>query len=231
MFACVRLRFRWLFLFLVLSTTISTYVGLRDLKRESFPSLSRQGYSLGLDWNENISLAENERRVKGLLSVLEEELSASQVYLGEQQFLLAQDNQGINEAAVMLYTGASATSIAEKKTTHIKQNYPTANATIAPIKTLFDEIFGEPAAPLGVYLQMASTAGIPAPSAVQFLLDSLEKQGITYNVPPLQTQYFVQILREAALRYGVSYQAIYNQLQTLFNQHNISTLKRNGKER
>lgn len=219
------LRFRWLFLFLVLSATISTYVGLRDLKRESFPSLSRQGYSLGLDWNENISLAENERRVKGLLSVLEEELSASQVYLGEQQFLLAQDNQGINEAAVMLFTGASATSIAEKKTTHIKQNYPTANATIAPIKTLFDEIFGEPAAPLGIYLQMASTAGIPAPSAVQFLLDSLEKQGITYNVPPLQTQYFVQILREAALRYGVSYQAIYNQLQTLFNQHNISTLK------
>lgn len=209
---------------LVAPTVLGAYLFIQ-LPKESFPALSRQGYVVQLDWIENISLLENERRVAKILLEMNSLLSTSQVFLGEQQFLLTKENQGINEAEIYLYTTEDQAIVKKKMRSLIQQTGGLAKVQLSPIKSLFDEVFGTVKPPLVIELRNESNAHIPSPESIVPLLDSLAQSSIAYEVTPTEKQYTISIIREEALRYGISYQQIYDRLKTLFNQNEITQLK------
>lgn len=219
------LQNRWFFLLVLAATTILGSFLLIQLPKESFPSMSRQGFVVQLDWIENISISENEKRVAEFLVEMESAFSASQVFLGEQQFLLAKENRGINEVEIYLYTIKDQAFIQAKLRSLIQRNGGIAKVQLSPIKSLFDEVFGAMKPPLVLELRNEVNAKIPSPESVAYLLDSLARRNIAYEITPTEKQYTINIKREEALRYGVSYQQIYDRIRTLFNQNQITQLK------
>jgi multidrug efflux pump subunit AcrB len=197
------------------------------LKKETFPPLTRQGAMVQVDWNEPVSLEESRGRLLRLTGDLGEAALSSDIFAGEQQFLLAGEEQGLNEAKVILYGNQAVFS--EKVPAWFRENYPAASAAITPLKTLFDEIFGSNKAPLTVHLQQINSAATPAPETAAHVIEALHRRGFQVRAPPQHEQYEAAILREEALLYGVPYRSIYDKLHAVFNQHQIGILRSNDR--
>ena len=217
----------WGFLFCFAILTGALLSSAFFLKKETFPPLTRQGAVVQVDWNEPVSLAENKGRLLRLTGDLGEAVLSSDIFAGEQQFLLAGEEQGLNEARATLYGNEAVFS--KKIQTWFRENYPAASAATTPLKTLFDEIFGSNKAPLTVHLQQMNSATTPAPETAAPIIEALRQRGFQVSSPPQHEQYEAGILREEALRYGVPYSSIYDKLRAVFNQHQIGTLRSNDR--
>lgn len=214
---------RWVAILFFAVWTGAAFWAIFFLKKETFPPLSRQGIEVQVDWHEAISLEESRSRLLRLLKNSGGILESSSALLGEQQFLLAKEEQGINEAKLFLYGNAEELSVSVGN--FFTKHYPSASITVAPLKTLFDEIFASGKPPLVAYLQPANGTGTPDLADVRPIVEWLHLRGIEVGLPPYHEQYEVQILREEALRYGVRHSAVYDKLRSLFSRHQIGTLR------
>lgn len=220
------LRYPWLALFIFLSLAAGAAATFLFLKKETFPPLTRQGIAVHVDWNEAVSVEASRERLLGLLAETGPLVQASGIFIGRQQFLLSQEEQGMNEAQLLLF--GSPGELADRIPAFFKENHPHAVVEVAPLKTLFDEVFGGNLSPLTAHLQPAAGSGMPELQDVTSVAEALEKQGIEVSLPPLDEQLEVEILREEALRYGTPGGAIYSKLRTLFSQHPIGRLRTSG---
>lgn len=219
------LRYKFLILLFFIGSTILAGWQLHKLPKESFPMLSKQAINIHIDWNNAISIQRNEEQVKNILQELEEVTTSSQSFLGVSQFLLEINKQRINESRIILYTDEELSNIKRRLQQYMQQVHPMAILEISPLKNIFDELFGAEKAKLNIHLQSATSIETPAIEAAQPLRNYLEKQGINYTQIPEEMIYEIQILQENALRSNVSYEQIYQKLQSLFNQYQISVLK------
>jgi len=220
------LRVRWLTL-LVFLGIIGAGLWLVDrVPQERFPELSRPALRLSVDWNEAIDLNENRRRVRALLDDFSTDLRISNSFVGEQQFLLASEKQSLNEAELVLYgRKIDLTKLETELEGYLRQTYPTATFDARPLENIFDQVFGQEGAPLIVHLQSAVRQETPPPEAALPLIDFWAQWGLRADLPPQQEQYYLNIRREEALRYGVPYDRIRNRLRTLFNRQEVGILR------
>ncbi|HHH49582.1 MAG TPA: efflux RND transporter permease subunit [Saprospiraceae bacterium] len=221
------LRYKWIFLLLFVLFTASVYFPIQKIKQESFPKLSRNALFLKIDWNEGINVEENSQRVEKLLDKFSDQLNSSNAFIGEEQFLLLNEEQSINETKLYLFVKSSKSTKQLQKniTKYFQKEFPEANVTLAPLKNIFDEIFGANKAPLVAHLQSAKNIETPSIQALTPFFQKLQEANIAFQLPAQEEQFYIKILKEKALRYKVDYQAIYNKLQTLFNQNNLGVLK------
>lgn len=196
------------------------------LPQESFPKLSRNAIEVKVDWGEPVSVAENERRVREFLGNFQVDLVESNAFIGEQQFLLSNENQAINEAKLVLYYKQSASGRMEQNVKkYFTSYYPGAETSMVPLKNVFDQIFGGGRPDLIVHIQSSKNRQTPSVQEVSPVLALLDTQRVDYELLPLQESYTVTILKETALRYEVTYEHIYARLQTLFGQRASGTMK------
>ncbi|MEM0992955.1 MAG: efflux RND transporter permease subunit [Bacteroidota bacterium] len=218
----VVLRHSWLFLLLFMGLIAVVILPFRQLKQESFPPLSRKAIAINIDWNEALTLAENETRCKSLLEFVDH--NSSSIFLGQQQFLLEQSGQNSNEASILLFSEAIPASNSTVRA-HLQSHYPNAKVAIAPLKNVFDQVFATEDAPLRLHLQQVSSNTTPSLYQIAPLLNFLRQRDI-YPPPPTQIeQYEIRILKAKALLYEVDYETIYQKLQSLFNDYSLGTLK------
>lgn len=205
---------------------VSIYWLILKIPKEGFPQLTRDALEMKIDWNEPINALENERRVKALLESLQNGLNATNAFVGEQQFLLLEQNQTTNEAILVLYFSIDTPeTIISKINQYCSRKFPKATFSIAPLKNIFDEIFGGARPALIAHIQSVKSQQTPSPEEVASLLARLQEQQITYELLPQQEVYSIAILKERALQYDVSYEFIYSKLQTLLGQHASGTMK------
>ncbi len=217
---------RWAALALFLTVIAAIWFILPFLKKETFPTLTRQGIAVSIDWDEPLSLEENRRRLGNLLSQLGGVAVSSDIFIGEQQFLLSQNAQGLNEATLWLF--GDQARLEEQVLLFFQKKHPLAKLGTSPLKTVFDEVFASGRPPLTAHLQSVSKQGEIARADVLPILEMLDKQGVNAAMPPRQEQVEVSVLKERALRHGVPYDAVYGKLQSLFNQHRVGTLRGSG---
>ncbi len=199
---------------------------LRQTEQERFPALTREAIEVSIDWGEPLSIEENRARVRRIIAEFQNIIKSSDALIGEQQFLLAENIQSANEAKLTLYRAPKDAERLEVELQRcLAQHFPRAAMSVAPLKNVFDEIFGSRRPNLIVQVQSVARRQTPEPEDVAPLLAFLRQQGIRYEQPPLQSSYAVRILREPALRYDVPYEAIYARLQALFGQRSAGTLK------
>lgn len=125
----------------------------------------------------------------------------------------------------VFYTKQPLVDLQTKIQTYFQQVYPRASIQIAPLKNIFDELFGGNEPLLITHLQSATSQQVPSLVDAQPIFQYLDQQQIFYSMPAEEVVYTVQILKEQALLLQVSYEVIYNQLKTLFNQNQTNTLR------
>jgi multidrug efflux pump subunit AcrB len=79
------------------------------LPKQRFPDFERSEAILHIDWNDKISLDENQRRVNALYAAFKNELDDFNGYIGGQQYLFHKDlDLSISEASVYIRCGSSS---------------------------------------------------------------------------------------------------------------------------
>ena len=96
------------------------------------PKINQNEAILTIDWNENINVTENQKRIQ---SLLEKEKLAKTIFsqVGEQQFLLQQENsKSFSEASVYLATNTinEIENVKDKIQKQLKEDYPNATFSL-----------------------------------------------------------------------------------------------------
>jgi len=217
---------RWLTLAFFLAFVGSAFFLLREIPQERFPRLSRPALEVDIDWNEAIDLRENERRVLALLEHFDTLVTVSNAFIGEQQFLLSEEEPALNEVQLVLYQDSlPLPAFRERLLDRLRQSYPQAVVSARPLRNLFDEIFGAEQPPLVAQVQSARNRTTPEPAEAAPLLDFLEARGRPAELPPREALYAIRVQRAVALRYRVPVDYVFSALRTLFSQNDIGTLR------
>ena len=218
---------RYSYLFLIVFAVLTVLMGRQfwQLPKETFPQLTKKAMVIQVDWNEPISLAINTQRIQQLLVATDSKIEQSYAFVGEAQFLLEVEKQRLNEATLVIYPKEELSATTNTFRQLLQKKYPEATATFTPIKNIFDELFDADKALLTAHLQATNSIETPTVEQVQPFLAYLKQADIAHTLPSMEQVYQVAIQQEKALLLGVDYQVIYDQLKTIFNQHQVSTLR------
>lgn len=199
------------------------------MQKERMPEIDQNELIARIEWNENIHVEENNRRVNQLLKEVEGQVMAHEVYVGIQDYLLASgtDELTATEAEVYLKT-ENPSQIAELQqavAAWLRQQYGGAVVTFSPPETIFEKLFvtGEP--DVVAKLRLMNRNASPAPENLRALQSEIGKQTQRQTDDiPWSSQLNLQVDHEKLLLYNVAYAEVDRVLRTAFRENQASTL-------
>jgi multidrug efflux pump subunit AcrB len=217
---------RWI-IFIFLGLIGAGAYFLVHLNKNAFPDLTRDAVVIKIDWNEPLRVEESWQRCVQLRSAFEGDITASNSFVGEKQFLLLDEEQGIHESEMILYLRPEVDSeeLSGRLQNYIAETFPGSVASVSPLENLFDKMFANVKPDLVAHIQDSRENLIPEPEDLRPVMTSLLDRGVQLASPPLQVGYAIRILTDQVQLYKMDYQVIYNKLRTLFNQNLISKLR------
>lgn len=199
------------------------------MKKERMPEIDQNELIARIEWNENIHVEENNRRVNLLLKEVEGQVTEHEVYVGIQDYLLASgtDELTATEAEVYLKTEkpSQIASLQQAVAAWLKQQYSGAVVTFSPPETIFEKLFvtGEP--DVVAKLRLMNRNASPAPENLRALQTEIGKKTMQQTEDiPWSSQLNLQVDHEKLLLYNVAYAEVDRVLRTAFRENQASTL-------
>ncbi len=219
-----------LFFGLAVLLIVAGYFVFREIKKEKFPLLKQTEAVFNIDWNRNITVAENNRRVTEFLAINDSLFQSSSCMIGEQNFLLdATSNQGASETVLYIKTKTETDlgMALEQFNAYCRQHFPDAIVTINPPATLFEKVFNSHSAPLEIRLRNKNGDELPSPDEIRKISSNVTKKTGTQLNNKLRLQSYFEIVPnyELLLLYKVEVDELVSVLKKAFNQLQIFTLK------
>jgi len=205
-----------------------------NIRKQGMPTISRTELEVKIDWNEAVTVEENQRRIAKLWAdIPKEKIVYTSAFIGQQQFLLNRDSQlggtpqNFNEAllSIKLADNSIYDSVQLLLKVAIPKAYPQAKITFSAAKNVFEQLFNTAQAPLEVQLINNQQAEVITPIQIEKIHQEMTKAGLLTETPPLQERLYVQILKEKLLFYEVEYERLFTLLKTLFSENNLGNLK------
>lgn len=216
------------FLFLLLSIPFCVLM-FRIMPKSTMPHIDHTETMVMVEWNENIHVDENNRRICELMKYADTLTIEHAGYVGHRQYLLDKENDLSPSEARLYFRTAKASDIDELQG-HLaewtKANYPQAVITFSPPENIFEKIFDTSEADVVAQLYPANRDHIPDAAAIRHIEQRLksatevEAEGI-----PFEQQFTVAIDKEKLLLYDVDYNEVYRTLRTAFRENRIATLR------
>ena len=216
------------FLFLLLSIPFCVLM-FRIMPKSTMPHIDHTETMVMVEWNENIHVDENNRRIYELMKYADTLTIEHAGYVGHRQYLLDKENDLSPSEARLYFRTAKASDIDELKG-HLAQwtktNYPQSVITFSPPENIFEKIFDTSEADVVAQLYPVKRDHIPDAAAIRHIEQRLksatevEAEGI-----PFEQQFTVAIDKEKLLLYDVDYNEVYRTLRTAFRENRIATLR------
>lgn len=216
------------FLFLLLSIPFCVLM-FRVMPKSTMPHIDHTEMMVMVEWNENIHVDENNRRICELMKYADSLTIEHAGYVGHRQYLLDKENDLSPSEARLYFRTAKASDIDELQG-HLaewtKANYPQAVITFSPPENIFEKIFDTSEADVVAQLYPVKRDHIPDAAAIRHIEQRLksatevEAEGI-----PFEQQFTVAIDKEKLLLYDVDYNEVYRTLRTAFRENRIATLR------
>lgn len=188
---------------------------------ERMPQIERDEMIVRIDWNQNITIDENTRRVNALISALDSSLIIHHsANVGVQDYMLnAGSELSTTEAEIYLKTTSTQAPahLTSQLSAALTQLNPQASAEYLPAENIFEKIFPTSEPALEVRLRTTGTPNIDS-------LLILESK-LTHTPTPLRERINLIIDRERLLLYNVSYAEVARILRTAFKSNAIGTLR------
>ncbi len=220
---------RWFLLgsLLFLFTGVWAFV---QLEKERFPTFEKAEAEITIDWNRNISVDENEKRISLLASQIDSLTIRMSCMVGEQSFILEQGNM-LGASQSVLYFQALNTTGRERILQLIGQwmekNYPEALYDVSPPETIFEKIFGEQESPFEVRLWTSGKDPVPAPEKLRAISNDISK--VSGKIPdkkmPLQEYYKITPRFGRIKLYNVPIDRLTRVLKKSLNRLTLFTLR------
>ena len=213
--------------FLIVGLMIWLFI---TLEKEKFPVVRQDELVVSVDWNENIDLNENLRRIEEMIRVSGDLALQTNSFIGEQQFLFNRDyDQSYTQAKV--YIKAKDYHVREtiEKNSYefISRNYPGALVSVAAQQNIFEKIFFASETPLVVEVSLMKEKQVPTVDRIMNVVDKLRKTWPDAGIspPPLEDKIMLKLDPDKLLLYNVESMMVYNTLKTSLNQNNIGELR------
>ena len=199
------------------------------LEKERMPEIEQNELVMRVEWNENIHVDENRRRVDALMKHVDENVVEHTAYIGMQDYILNGGSE-LSATESELYFKTELPSeiipLQERLTEEVKRKYPLAVVTFSPPETIFEKLFVTGEADVVAELHPENRTQAPAPSDLQQLekkivgQTGLESEGIAFR-----NQMNIVVDRERLLLYNVSYNELTRVLRTAFKENAVSVLR------
>ncbi len=225
------------------------------MPKERMPQTSQTELAVYIDWNENIHLEDNRKRVEELERSLrgkqptpnpslkgreqkqkplplgggvKEALIESQAHIGIQQYLLEKSLVSTTEAELYLRTATpeQLEELQQALQKELSGKYPLATVKFHEPENVFERIFDTNEPELVVELHNKDKAKQSDISLLEQMEEQIEAlAGEECTTTATGQQINLTIDRERLLMYGVSYNEIIRQLKTALRDNKIATLR------
>ncbi|MCL3781505.1 efflux RND transporter permease subunit [Prolixibacteraceae bacterium JC049] len=199
------------------------------IEKEKFPAFEEHEAVVDIDWNRNITLEENERRITELMHESDSLLDQYSCMIGAQKFVLDNTNRQTSSQSKLYLKGANASKIdkvTELLNNHLKQKYPQANVKYGVPENIFERVFKDNNRPLEIRLKNKK-GQLPRPELLNELLVEVKK-GIDYHQEErmrFQRYYEIKPRYEKLQLYNVPVGELIAQLKQALNRYQIFTLR------
>ena len=223
-------RYRIIFFILPVFLIFGGYFVFTQIKKERFPALNQTEVLFNIDWNRNITVAENNKRMHSFLAANDSLIESSSAMVGEQDFMLdASNKQGASESQLYVQCKNEVTlnSTIERFNAYCGKNYPAAELKHTPPPTIFEKVFNKQDAPLALRLTNKNGNELPLTNEIKEISAKiLAETTIPINNKLRLQQYFEIVPNyERLLLYEVSVNELVTVLQKALNQLQVFTLK------
>ncbi len=199
------------------------------IDKERMPEIEQSELVMRIEWNENIHVDENRRRVDDLTRKIESRVVEHTAYVGIQDYILNGGSELSTTEAELYFKTEDPDDIAplqEALAREVKARYPLAVIAFSPPETIFEKLFVTGEADVVAQLHPDNRSQAPDPARLQQLeADIVLRTGCTTEGIAFRNQISLVIDRERLLLYNVSYNELTRVLRTAFKENRVSTLR------
>jgi len=200
------------------------------MEKERFPAVRQDELVVTIDWNENIDITENLRRVKAMIESSGNLALQTNSFVGEQQFLFNRDyDQSYTQSKVYIKAkNYSLREMIEKNSyEYISHYHPVAQISIEAQKNIFEKIFSASQTPLVVEVSLMKEKEVPPVDVLTGIIDKLRKRWPDAGIsnPALEDKIDIRIDPDRLLLYDVEPITLYNTLKISLNKNVIGDLR------
>lgn len=198
------------------------------IDKDRMPDIDEDELIVRVEWNENIHIDENKKRVNELFKLLKDKVVEQTATVGQQDYILNKEQElSSSEAELYFRTGDPAVieKLQEEIYRSLKESYPLAVISFSPPETVFEKLFvtGEPDIVAELYAQ--DKEKMPEAEKLRDLeLLFTKTTGIVPTGIAFENQLNLSIDKEKMLLYRVSYDELYRILKTAFKENNVAML-------
>lgn len=227
------LRRQFLSMLIVVLLLAGAAVLWQVLETSRFPKVSQEETVLKIDWNEPVTLDENNIRVNKLFSDIETKPEYIIEEAGKQQYLLnSGEESGTSENKLFIKSNSpdELSKLILELAKYLENNYPAADFSFSESENLFNLAFGKTEAPLIARFSHFHPGDQNYLTELTTLLNDLqsEYQGelksklITRNLILLETN------PEKLMFYQVDNDELYREIKSAFNVNTVFTINDNN---
>ena len=199
------------------------------MEKERMPQIDQNELVMRIEWNENIHVDENRRRVDALMQEADNRTVEHTAYVGMQDYILnAEDELSVTEAELYFKTEQpdGIPPLQDMLFQQVRDRYPLAVVTFSPPETIFEKLFVTGEADVVAELHSDNRSQVPEASVLRKIeqdiktVTGIETEGIAFR-----NQLNLVVDRERLLLYRVAYNELTRVLRTAFKENQVSTLR------
>ena len=199
------------------------------MEKERMPEIEQNELVMRVEWNENIHVDENRRRVNELVKQTEGKTLEHTAYVGMQDYILNSGQElAATEAELYFKTElpAGIPPLQELLLREVREHYPLAVVTFSPPETIFERLFVTGEADVVTELHAENRTKVLEASVLRKLEgDIVQRTGVETEGIAFRNQLNLVVDRERMLLYNVGYNELTRVLRTAFKENQVSTLR------
>ena len=199
------------------------------MEKERMPQIDQNELVMRIEWNENIHLDENRRRVDALMQEADNRTVEHTAYVGMQDYILnAEDELSVTEAELYFKTEQpdGIPPLQDMLFQQVRDRYPLAVVTFSPPETIFEKLFVTGEADVVAELHSDNRSQVPEASVLRKIEQDIKTAtGIETEGIAFRNQLNLVVDRERLLLYRVAYNELTRVLRTAFKENQVSTLR------
>jgi multidrug efflux pump subunit AcrB len=213
------LRHRWFGWGLFALSAVGIVVCFSLMRKEKLPEITYSDTVLNVDWNESVSLEENDARVAALCAAVKGDVSQTTALVGVQQFVLNHGSEQSLSQAAVYFKCPDASTLRHLKATIdgvLSSKYPLSSSSFENPGNIFEMVFSDKEPPILARLRPVSRPELE----VGLLRQVMDKLGKKFNgVPGVSVKTDILYIADPELMalYGVSFSELTKVLENALN--------------
>lgn len=199
------------------------------LPKTQMPKFTKTETLLKIDWNEQIHVEENKKRILSLLEPPKNRLVNQTALVGNQQFILDKDTEAkASESTMYLQckTPEDLAFVKAKLQDNIQKEYPSSLYHYKDVDNIFNLIFSDDEAVLTARLRPVENLGSSQNESLKTLWYQMQEHLRGVELKPMVWQEHMTLVadQEKLMTYNVSANNIFNTLKSAFNERDILSI-------